>query len=266
MTFDDYRKIEAINASSLKAILRSPAYYLWRMQQEDYDSDAMRLGRAVHAAVLEPEAFRAEFATFPGTRRGKAWDEFKASHDPRSILTETQHDKAVRIAAAVRAHPTAARWLAKGKAEQTITWTDARTGRECKARLDWIGSCVLDLKTCADPDPFAFARTCVTYRYPLQMAFYYDGARAALGFDGPVKILAVGSAEPHEVVPYDVPEAFLDLGRYQYRQAMDTLIECEKSNRWPGLCDTEMCLSLPEWAYDGGGDLGLTMDGEAVVL
>jgi hypothetical protein len=268
MNFSDYRKIPALNASSLKAILRSPAYYLWTQQRPDYDTDAMRLGRAVHAAVFEPELFKREFAVFPGSaRRGKAWDEFKAAHDARNILTQTQHDTATRMAYAVRSHPVCAQWLAHGEAEQTIQWTDPDSGRKCKARLDWIGpEGLIDLKTCRDPDLRSFGRDCMTYRYPLQMGFYTDGARAALSYRGPSRIIAVGSTEPHEVVPYRLDEPFLDLGRDQYRDAIRRLQACEESGQWPGLAPVEMPLVLPGWAFEDFDTEPLTFGGEAISL
>lgn len=259
--FGDYLRIDAVNASSLKYLARSPAYYLWRQSQQ-VDSEAMQTGRAAHAAVFEPDVFRKEFVTWHKRRQGKEWDAFQEAHGDRNIITEAQRDKAVGIAHAVRKHPVSARLLANGEAESTLTWIDAVTGRKCKARVDWFGAALVDLKTTQDPG-VRFSAAVVRYDYHLQMAFYSDGLEAVTGKKRPVKLIAVDQNAPHEVVVYNVPEDVLAIGRARYRELLDLLIECESSGHWPGIAPDEQTLILPEWAYENP-NLDLTFDGAAL--
>jgi len=109
ISFADYKRIDAVNNSSLKAMAKSPKHYRhYRDNPEDPDktpSDAMVLGTAVHAAVLEPDRLPLDFViwsgpTLPaghvvwhgGNRRGKAWEEFKAANVGRDILTPKEVD------------------------------------------------------------------------------------------------------------------------------------------------------------------------------
>lgn len=263
MTFEEYLAIPALHSSQLKAVGVSPAYYQWLQTQVDIETGAMRAGSATHAAIFEPSVFKSDYVVYPKVRRSKEWDAFREDHAHQTILTTAQRDAAVAMAASVRRHPAAAPLLHRGKREELVEWTDARTGRACKARVDWLGDCLIDLKTTADPEPHAFARTAVKLDYPLQMAFYSDGVAAVTGKTRPVKIIAVQSKPPHDLVVYDIPDEVLDEGRDRYRQIMAILERCEESNTWPGIAPSEQTLVLPDWAIQHT-DLELTFDGEAM--
>jgi hypothetical protein len=262
--FDEYLKLPAVNASSLKQLAVSPRRYLWSLRNQQ-TSEAMELGRAVHAAVLEPHVFKAEYVTWGKRKQGKAWEEFRDANADKTILTEAAREKVTGIALAVSQHPGAAQLLSGGVAEQSLRWTDERTGRECKARLDWIGAALVDLKTARDVTPSAFAATSARLLYHMQMAFYADGYEALTGKRLPAKIVAVESEAPHDVAVYSLDEFTLDEGQRMYRQLMDRLIECERNNHWPGAVPDEVPLVLPAWATTEA-DVGLTFNGEALGL
>jgi hypothetical protein len=125
--FSDYLKIDAINWSSLKLMHTSPLCYHYYQQRPSPDKPAYQLGRAVHAAILEPEHFAGRYTVMHGTqpedwrniaaaqvegklgelygvypgkvRRGKAWEQFEADHgsDPRPILLKKDVDRSVEL-------------------------------------------------------------------------------------------------------------------------------------------------------------------------
>ena len=66
-TFDDYLAMPGEHFSSIKEMHRSPAHYRSRVRPED--SDALRLGRALHAAILDPSAL--SVVQYAGKRAGK---------------------------------------------------------------------------------------------------------------------------------------------------------------------------------------------------
>ena len=71
-----YDDIEALNWSSLKLMHPSPLLYRYRQSVPREDSSALRLGRAIHCAVLEPERWASDYIVEPDvnatTRAGKA--------------------------------------------------------------------------------------------------------------------------------------------------------------------------------------------------
>lgn len=263
--FAKYAQSPEVHATALRYMLMSPLAYKAHLEQPDVETDAMRLGRACHTAVLEPMQFLREFALWDGGRRaGKTWDSFVAANDGKTILTQDQYDTAVAVQKSVRSHKVASRYLSEpnGRAEVSIRWVHERTGVAIKCRLDLLCSVVLDLKTCRDPSPAKFAAVCAQYGYAMQLALYRDAACAAGLGALPGKIIAVQSTEPHDVVVYDLDGELQALGTAQYEKALDLLVECTKSGDWPGQHpDEEVQLRLPAWATNEDEDEPLTFNG-----
>jgi len=76
----DYAAIRAVNISSLKYLEQSPLLYRYRMANPEPRKQAFLIGGAFHCAVLEPDLFDKRYAVFDGTRRGSAWEEWKAKY------------------------------------------------------------------------------------------------------------------------------------------------------------------------------------------
>ena len=108
----EYDSIRRLNWSRLKALARSPAHYRHGLFADHIDTDAMRLGRCAHMAVLEPEVFPKACAVWEGARRaGKEWEQFRAlaEHDGREILKTAEVTYCHALQSAVRADPPIAR-------------------------------------------------------------------------------------------------------------------------------------------------------------
>lgn len=252
LPFDRYCALPGESASGLRNFLVSPLYYHWWREHPQPETDAMRTGRATHAAVLEPHRFKSEYAVWDGgVRRGKDWDAFRIENESfgRTIITEDQRDKAIAISQAVRAHPIAGALLAEqGKAELSITWRHPRTGLACKARPDWLGSSLIDLKTTKDVEPRLFSSQSARLLYHVQLAFYVN-ALAAVGVEVPVKLIVVQNVEPFDVAVYDVPSEVIIIGEQLFEGALDRLQSCRATGVWPGIAhDQELTLRLPTWA------------------
>lgn len=248
MMYQRYHDIEATRASELKAIAKSPLHYE-HLRKTPMDADYLRLGSAVHTAVLEPELFGTEYVIYSGgVRNGKKWSTFKEEHAHRVILTEKQMTDALLMATAVRKHAIAGPLLRSGVPEQVAEWVDERTGVACKARVDWLNDCHVSLKTTAETVPYRFNQQAARLKYHLTEAFHSDGLLAVTGERRPVKIIAVESKPPHDVAVYHVPEEVIAYGREAYEDALDLLIQCRESGDWPGVCPEEETLTLPVWA------------------
>ena len=267
MNFDDYRAIPAVNWSSLKNLRISPLYYQHALAKESGDAAHFRVGRAMHAFILEPELFRSEYVTYPGRRAGKEWDRFQDEYQDSTILSETEYARAVGAGTALLAHPVASQYLAAGFREAVLRWRDALTGIECKGRVDHCGTHLVDIKSTATIDPRKFARATVDYGYHGQLAFYLDGLRrnGLTVADEPI-LIAVESSPPFDCIVYRAPEHVVNLGRDLYRDLLSKLAECRLTEDWHGIAPQEMEMVLPEWAFNQGDGLELVVDGEAVAL
>lgn len=249
------------NWSLLRNIVRSPAHYRHAVTAVHEDSDAMRLGRAVHLAVLEPERFRASIAVWEeGPRRGKAWDAFCVEHRGVEILRQADYETCIAMQAAARADAVAARYLSGGQSEVSVLWAHSTPAQgalpafnvDCKARPDFVAECgaLVDLKTSKDASPDAFGRSAFNLHYHAQAAWYVDGYEAATGIRLPFVLVTVEAGAPHVVTVYRVGEDILQLGRAEYRAALERLNQCRTDARWPGyaLPGQELELTLPRWA------------------
>lgn len=250
MTGDEYRSIDAVNWSTLKYALQSGLSYHHHLTAPCPETDAMRLGRATHTAVFEPDRLLHEYVIWDGGRRaGKEWTDFQAMHEGRTILKPDEYDTAIAIRNAVRGHKAAAKLLRSGQAECTLTWTDQDTGLACKSRLDWLAkSALVDLKTTRDIEARAFGRHAATMLYHCQFAFAAMGLQSH-GLPTVVKIIAVESEPPHDVAVYELNEDVLWAGEVKVRQALETVRACRKAHKWPGRYPNEIGLMLPSWDF-----------------
>ncbi len=251
ISFDDYKAIQAINMSTLKAMAVSPLQYRHVADTERPDTSSMMLGRATHSHILEPTQFYNEYTVWngKGTRASKAYKEFAAENEGKEILTPAEMAKIAAMGQAVRSHPIASLMLQNGTPEVSIQWTDPDTGLRCKGRPDWVSKdAVVDLKTTADLSPHMFERQAFNLSYHMAAAFYSDGLNLVHGLSLPFYIAAVQSTAPHDVIVYKVPEKVLTAGRVAYRGLLVRVSECEAAGRWPGMADEVQQLTLPAWA------------------
>lgn len=265
LSFRDYAAIDAVNWSTLSAMRKSPLHYRHLLNRGRADTKELKLGRAGHVAVLEPERFLTDYAVFGGkVRKGKAWDAFKADNAGREILKLPEYERCLAIAEAVRSHSEAARYLAAGIPEETIRWTDPETRLACKGRIDWVSSsrrAKVDLKTARDIEMPVFARAVLRYGYHTQSAFYEDGWSTQHGEQLPSVIIAVESSEPYDVGVFRIDEDTVELGRDEYKKLLAQLSVHRGLDTWPGRYPLEMRLELPPWAFgddEDSEDLGLT--------
>jgi hypothetical protein len=261
VTFDEYLQIDALNWSSLKWMRESPAAFLYRLQNPIDDTTRLKQGRGAHAAVLEPDRFAIDYAVFPGLRRqGKEWDEFAAANSGKTILKADEWEDCLAIRDAIMSHPVAKPLLRAGKPEYVMTWTDEPTGIACKARVDWLGDCLVDLKTTYSIEKHRFGIIAARMGYHAQLAFYRTGLRFCGMGDVPVKIIAVEQAAPHDVAVFGLDDGDLYAGEQEYEELLRKVAAGRFSGQWPGRYPEEEALALPKWAFgdeDALDELGL---------
>lgn len=257
----NYASLPGVHITGLKEMRKSPKHYKHRLSHPRKITNALGFGNAAHVAVLEPERFLRDFAIWESKhpdgktrpRNGKVWDEFEKLNAGRTILLDTEYDEAITFKDAVRQDALAMKYLAVGRPEIAMTWTDAETGIACVGRIDWETKAdrypaVVDLKSTRDAGELWFSRDCARLDYHLQLAFYADGYEAITGKTPRMVVVAVESVEPYDAVTYIVPEEVLEIGRDAYRELLVKFKACTEADEWPGQSGgEEKILALPAW-------------------
>ena len=256
-TFDDYRARPGINWSRLKLARISALAY--RDTPPRKDTASLGMLRAVHALVLEPENFGADFAVYQGkTRQGKEWEAFKVEHEGKTILNVRESTDAAAIAAAVMRYEPAAGMLgaANCRTEVSLYWDDITTLLQCKGRADIIVEFddevwLVDLKTVRSINPRQMASDAARMGYHGQLAHYAAGVEAMTG--KPVTrwgLLCVEGAAPHDVGLYWLDDEARDAGRALRDDLLQRVNDAARDDVYPGQCPEPADLSLPAWAID----------------
>jgi len=209
LTNEDYHARPGVSASMLKSMAKG-----WRTFEAEYitktaprkESAAMALGTAVHTALLEPERFSAEYVVCPeecSDRRTKAYKEWAASVDGAIVLTADDAKTIDAIRESVRRDDFASKLLAAdGHVEKSLEWTIHDV--LCRMRFDKIaGPFCIDIKTCQDATPEAFAKTIASYRYDLQASHYVAGL-SEIDHTPRFVFIAVETSAPYRVRCYEM--------------------------------------------------------------
>lgn len=271
LTAEDYHAHPAIGSSMLETFRKSRREFYGRYVSKEIPpkepTAAMQLGTLVHMAILEPERFAETVVTMPNLYMGEEWNWRKPSHrdardamkaqfasDGKTCIELSEWESIESMVKAVRSNKYAHRLVsAKGKPEFSIFWTDALTGLELKARVDWMAAIPLDIKTTNDPTPEAYARTVVSLGYHRKNCHYLQGIAAFNGEQTPMVQLAVETVAPHRVAPYDLDDRDLDgrsLGWRQWRETLSALKQCMDSGDWRDPWEKQITtLRLPGWAF-----------------
>jgi len=229
----EYLKIDALASSTLTRFHESPAH----SQVPTIETDAMRLGSAFHALVLEPEKFRKEYGVAPtGIRRGsKAWAEAELDNAGKNVLKAEDYDKIKSMAEAVNRSKTARGLLRGGVMERTLIWRDKRTDLLCKGRMDCHqGNLIIDLKSAKDASEYGFQGAIGSYLYHWQAWFYLTGATEVTGIEHRNFLwIAVEKKPPFGVGIYAAGKESLDKASVGIYDAMTGYAECKRTGVWP---------------------------------
>ena len=263
MNDTEYRALPGITATAIKAGATSMLAMRAAMQGvSKADSPAMRWGRLVHLAILEPSELPKRTAVWTeGRRAGKAWEAFCASLGDREHVTPDEMAELLATSAAVHANHDAHRLIEATAHEVLVKWMDATLG-PCKARLDGVGKCgVLEIKTARNVAPRAFASQFFSMGYPLQLGWYGWAAEQIDGYESAqTHVVAVSNTPPIDCVVYRVPSLVLERGRAEAIAIARRYRVCEQLGVFPGVDEGNgvVDLEVPAWA---GGDTVIIEEG-----
>ena len=215
------------------------------------------MGHAAHALVL---GVGAEIAVIDADswRTNAAKEQQKAAYaESKTPLLTAEWETVKAMAAALRAHPIAAALFDpdRGMAEQSLFWADKTTDLALRARLDWLPNAtksgrmiVGDYKTTVSSEPASFAKSCATYGYAQQAAWYSEGVKACdLAGDVAFVFVAQEKTAPYIVTVFELDTEALDLGANLNRLAREVYLDCLATDTWPGYSTDVARISLPGW-------------------
>ena len=253
MTEQEYRAAEGVNKSTLWNLMRSPAHYQYYLTHQREDTAAYKFGRAVHAAILTPAAYKRDFVIVPEgiDRRTKAGkEEYQAFIDSaagKEILSAEDAETIRAIVAAFKKNRDAVSLLKGTKREKPLFWTDDN-GIRCKCRIDaYKAGTVIDLKTAADAATDTFSREALRYGYDVQAAHYLDAYQHKESAIRPEwYFIVIEKAEPYAINILRADIGFLDYGYIRRQELIEKLKVCQDQQQYPGYGMNELC--LPAWA------------------
>lgn len=285
--FTDYLRWDAISNSGLNGIERSAFHY--RHAQPIEETDPMRLGTFCHVGRLEPSALFRNYVVMPDltqgicTKDGKAAksakatteyaervERWEAAHAPgKIIVSQAEFELMVEQVAALDRNELAHKWFAApGQTEVSIVWIDKDTGILCKGRLDKLALCIgiiADLKSTRDC--LWFSKQIADRRYYRQGAMYIDGVLTLTGEVCQFGMAAVENVSPVGTMAAPLAESAVDLGREEFKLALEQIDKARRTNVWPGY-ENPAEWSLPAWRTNGesSDEVTLSIAGETVRL
>jgi exodeoxyribonuclease VIII len=253
---EEYHAGPGISCTGLKKVFMSPADY---KHGERKTTPAMFTGSATHSAILEPELFEKQYVSLPQgkDRRSSEYKALCATRGVDNVLVSADSYQISMMQNAVKKNPKARQWLYEepGRNELSVYAKDPVTGVLVRCRFDRLldRGFSPDLKTTTDASPDGFSKIIGKFGYAFQAAFYMDVYSWATGQDlEGFGFVAVQKTAPYHVMCYRLDDESIEVGRSQYRSALNKYAECLESGIWNGYdgCDEENLIGLPMWALN----------------
>jgi hypothetical protein len=257
----DYHKIDAVSNSMLSLLKRSPWTFYKTYVTKDHaekmeseETDAMRLGSAVHMLALKPEKFGAEYLVLDGpinpttektygreSNKFKAWLEASAIlSEGRTILIREEFAEGLAIAQSFQSHPEIAAIMAS-RAEKFFEFESfghATVGGlkiPLKCKLDFVCpelKLIVDLKSSQDPSEYDWSWSAGKLGYHRQAAFYIDMMELLYGERFDFLFGAVRSKKPYDSHVYRLGSKSINKGQEEYMRLIEQYAERKQSGDW----------------------------------
>lgn len=261
-----YNEIKALSYSGAKEILKSPSHYKAWLEKEESDSPALRLGRLVHLASLQPQVYDRTVRVAPEcdrrTKEGKEiWSMFEQSlKEGEELIKKEDSELITNVSLSARDgidKVIGANGIIKPASAPIVetAYEGKLDGIAIKGRPDMVipglnGDAIIDVKTTQSADYKSFSKDCANYKYHLQAAFYMTMTGATRFF-----IVAVEKTPPYAHAIFELDAEAISVGKALMKAACLTYRECSLYDNWPGYPSSVQNLSLPKWALDGSIDI-----------
>lgn len=240
-----------LTQSKLRDYIQSPELYRLKHIEKSVpfeESAEMRMGTALHCAVLEPSHFYNRFVVMPDdmTKRGKAYEAWLADAGNRTVLSANEAQTVRRMHEALLKNADVQRILpTPGDNEVTLRLENKRWGMLIQGKLDALRESVLipersesphpvilDLKTTDDVDKWRRSFPYGTYH--IQAWWYRMLAVSVMMLpEPPVFIFVVVERKcPWRVALYEPNEAYLTMAQKTVETAVAGLRDSLKTGVW----------------------------------
>lgn len=229
-----------LSSSSLKTLLKNP--------QEFYESHILKKPREIstktqnifdegsyaHTLILEPDMVEEEYAFFPGWRKvGQDWEDFKAEHSDKVILSKPQKSRVEKWVAGYRERAKQIDLIKGGFSEHTVAGN--LMGVPIKVRADYINideGYVADVKTTSySTDVETFKYTIDSFYYQLSAALYCKMFEQYYNKKFDFYFIALGKKDSSCEI-YKTSEETMQKGMEMVRQALEVYKTCKKQDNW----------------------------------
>ncbi len=248
----------SLSTSGAKTLLNAcPAIFAYEREHGRPDKAVFDLGHAAHTEVLY-DGRRTVVIEADSYRTKDAREQAAAARAAGAVPILREKYAAVQaMAAAIHAHPIASKILApdRGTPEQSLFWTDERTGIWRRARLDSLphpatGRMVIaDYKTTDSAKPEVFAKSIWNYGYDMQGDAYIDAVKTlGLADDAAFLLVAQETTPPYLISIVEPSASVLRIGHERNQRAIDIFKRCTETDHWPAYVEGIELLDLPLYA------------------
>lgn len=253
ISFEEYAKNPRLNHSTLESYRKTAAHGRYYELNGIEETAALKFGRCVHTAILEPSEYPSRVAVSPvvdrRTKEGKAlWERFTSVNSHLEIITAEDNEAIEKIQEAVWSKDKAREFLVDALKEFSIyfRWEEV----DCKARLDAYheSGVALDIKTTLDASAESFARDIAARGYHRKAAFYLDALEAANLQANRFLFIAVEKSAPYGVAIYELDNDAIEQGRRENAEILARYKEAKFLNEYPDYPDEIRSIALPRWA------------------
>ena len=248
-----YHGWNALSSTWLKTWVASSAAHA-NTDDVDPEKPAYRLGTAVHARLLEPQAYHDLIAVAPQcdrrTTAGKElWASFLTGVNGRTVIDEEMQAAVDGIRRVVESMTSCRETLASCQ-ERELSLVAEVNGVLGKARLDAYdgdAGLILDVKTTSVRVP-EFARQAFNLNYALQMAWYRAVAQASGLTVNRCGILICETVRPWGCQVALLPNTIIDYADAAVASGCVAWSECQQTGVYPLYEDKVIELEMPSWA------------------
>lgn len=247
----EYRQSIGLSQSTLKGFASCPALVPHiETEAKKPPTPAQALG-LVTEAKLFGIAFNYAVSPFDSFRTNEAKDwRAKQQANHVTVITQDADEKSTAMVAALRANPTIAQLISRGRASMAVWQTDDATCILKRALFDFVPDTqfLLDLKTCSDASEHGFARQITSLGYDIQDAYYTDMFEAEFHERRRFVFVCVESEPPHLTATWTIPEANRQIAREKIRLWLDAYKRCQHSDQWPSYTSAVTELRMPRYS------------------
>lgn len=267
LLMEDYLRSQGIGSSSLAYILPpySPLDYVTNLVRPYFTGNSgSNLGTIIHSALLEPKTFGSLYAVEPEkidkrTKAGK--EQAKAFADDakgKTVISYQDNEVLQSILNYAYAHSQLKEILSDGAAEVTgfarvaKHLTDSGEGILCKSREDWLcdDGYIYDIKTTSMmPTDDNIQKIILKYNYHFKAVHHLEVMRrCGVNAKGFAWIFISTHLPVKHIVIRKMGSAMHSFAYNMWREAIDTVAQCENTQIWPSYSESVQEIELPDWA------------------